>query len=169
MALRKVRMLLDSGAEVTLISPVLRPGITRLFEKGAIHLIRRNYKTEDIEGSTLVIAAANATKINQKVAADAREAKIPVNAVDDPHHSDFIIPSYFRQGDLTVAVSTGGVSPALARKIRTKLEKDLGEEYALLVSLVGEVRSTIKEKKIIVDAEAWKFSVLGWIISRPLG
>lgn len=61
-----------------------------------------------------------------------------------------------RRGDLTIAISTGGSSPALARKIRTKLEQDFGEEYALLLSLIGEVRSAVKEKGIIVGEEAWQ-------------
>ena len=75
---------------------------------------------------------------------------------DDPEPSDFIIPSFFRRGNLTIAVSTSGVSPALARKIRTKLEKGFGEEYGSLLSIIGEVRSTIKEKEIIVGVEAWQ-------------
>jgi precorrin-2 dehydrogenase/sirohydrochlorin ferrochelatase len=75
---------------------------------------------------------------------------------DDPERSDFIVPSSFRRGNLTIAVSTGGTSPALARKIRTKLEKSFGVEYASLLSLIGEVRSTMKRKGYIVDGETWQ-------------
>ena len=73
-----------------------------------------------------------------------------------PGPSDFIIPSFFRRGNLIIAVSTGGVSPALARKIRTKLEETIGEEYASLLALIGEVRSTLKDKGLKVDAEDWQ-------------
>jgi siroheme synthase-like protein len=76
--------------------------------------------------------------------------------VDDPGPSDFIIPSFFKRGNLTVAVSTSGVSPALARKIRTELEKNFGEEYASLLSLVGKVRSALKKKEHPAAAEAWQ-------------
>jgi precorrin-2 dehydrogenase/sirohydrochlorin ferrochelatase len=75
---------------------------------------------------------------------------------DDPEQSDFIIPSSFRRGDLTVAVSTSGVSPALAKKIRAKLEKSIGAKYASLLSLIGEVRSATKKKGYIVDTETWQ-------------
>jgi len=79
-----------------------------------------------------------------------------VNVVDDPEASDFIVPSLLRRGNLSIAISTGGMSPALARKIRTRLEDSFGEEYALLVSLVEEVRSTLRRKGIRVNAERWQ-------------
>jgi siroheme synthase-like protein len=79
-----------------------------------------------------------------------------VNVADDPGKSDFISPSLFKRGSLTVAISTAGVSPALARKIRTKLEKSFGEEYASLLSLIGEVRSELREKKQRVGSEVWQ-------------
>jgi precorrin-2 dehydrogenase/sirohydrochlorin ferrochelatase len=69
---------------------------------------------------------------------------------------DFIIPSYFRKGDLVFAVSTGGVSPAFARKIKSKFQKQLGEEYATLLALIGKVRSTLKEKGIKVNSRRWQ-------------
>ena len=95
-------------------------------------------------------------EVNRKVADDAKKAGVLVNVADDAEPSDFVLPSFFRRGNLLVAVSTSGVSPALARRIRTKLEKDFGEEYASLLSLIGEVRSTLKRKGYIVDAGTWQ-------------
>jgi siroheme synthase-like protein len=95
-------------------------------------------------------------KVNRKVATDAKKVGVLVNVADDPGPSDFIIPSFFRRGNLTVAVSTTGVSPALARKIRTKLEKSFGKEYSSLLSIIGEIRSAIKKKGIIVEQEIWQ-------------
>ncbi|NWF93038.1 MAG: bifunctional precorrin-2 dehydrogenase/sirohydrochlorin ferrochelatase, partial [Syntrophaceae bacterium] len=140
-ALRKVKRLLECGADVTVISPRPRLEITGLFAKRAIRLIQREYKLQDLEKAAIVIACTDDKKLNRKVAGEAKKRKLLVNVADDPESSDFIIPSSFRRGGLTVAVSTSGVSPALARKIRTKLQKSFGEEYASLLSLVGEVRS----------------------------
>ncbi len=155
-ALRKVTMLLESGADVTLISPTLHPCLAELVEKKAIRLVSRNYKPGDLKGAAIVIAATDAKKTNHRVAEDAKKVKALVNVVDDPDPSDFIIPSSFRKGNLTLAVSTGGVSPALARKIRTRLEKEFGKEYAALLSLIGEVRTALKDKGLKADAETWQ-------------
>jgi precorrin-2 dehydrogenase/sirohydrochlorin ferrochelatase len=102
------------------------------------------------------MVCTNVKKVNRKVADEAKKAAVLVNVADNPETSDFIIPSFFRRGNLTIAVSTSGVSPALARKIRAKLEKSFGEEYGSLLSIIGKVRSTIKEKGIIVGVEAWQ-------------
>jgi precorrin-2 dehydrogenase / sirohydrochlorin ferrochelatase len=155
-ALRKVKALLDCGANVTMISPKPTPEIVKLSKKRAIHFIQRDYEKEDLGDAAIAFACTDVKKVNRKVAVDAKEAGVLVNVADDPRPSDFIIPSFFRKGNLTVAISTAGVSPALARKIRAKLEKSLGEEYALLLSIIGEVRSTIREKGIMVSVEAWQ-------------
>ena len=155
-ALRKVKMLLDCGANVSVTSPKPHPDIAKLSKERAIHLIQREYETQDLKGAVIAIVCTDVKEVNRKVADEAKKAGILVNVADDPEPSDFIIPAFFRRVNLTVAVSTSGVSPALARKIRTKLEKSFGEEYASLLSLIGEVRSTLKEKGYIVDAEAWQ-------------
>jgi siroheme synthase-like protein len=155
-ALRKIKMLLDCGANVSVISPKPHPDIAKLSKERAIHLIQRDYESQDLKGAVIAIVCTDVKEVNRKVADEAKKAGILVNVADDPEPSDFIIPAFFRRGNLTLAVSTSGVSPALARKIRTKLEKSFGEEYASLLSLIGEVRSTLKEKGYIVDAEAWQ-------------
>jgi siroheme synthase-like protein len=154
--LRKVKMLLDSGANVTVISPNPHPEITKLSKERTIHLVQRDYKAGDLKGAVLAVAATDVKEINRNVAEGARKTRVPVNVADDPEPSDFIIPSSFQRGDLTVAVSTAGVSPALAKKIRVKLEKSFGDEYASLLSLIGEVRSTMKEKGYTASPEAWQ-------------
>jgi siroheme synthase-like protein len=155
-ALRKVKMLLDCGANVTVISPKPHPDITKLSKEGTIHLIQRDYELQDLKKAVIAIACTDVKEVNRKVADEAKKARVLVNVADDPEPSDFIVPSFFRRGDLTVAVSTSGKSPALARKIRMKLEKSLGKEYASLLSLIGEVRSALKKKGYIVDADSWQ-------------
>jgi siroheme synthase-like protein len=155
-ALRKIKMLLDCGANVSVISPKPHPDIAKLSKERAIHLIQRDYETQDLKGTVIAIVCTDVKEVNRKVADEAKKAGILVNVADDPEPSDFIVPAFFRRGNLTLAVSTSGKSPALAKKIRMKLEKSFGEEYASLLSLIGEVRSTLKEKGYIVDAEAWQ-------------
>jgi siroheme synthase-like protein len=155
-ALRKVKMLLDDGANVFVISPNPHPEIKRLSNRKAIHLIQRDYKAGDLRDAVITLACTDVKEVNCKVADEAKRAEVLVNVADNPERSDFITPSFFKRGNLTVAVSTAGVSPALARKIRTKLEKNFGEEYASLLSLIGEVRSNLKKKGYRVGTEAWQ-------------
>jgi len=155
-ALRKVKMLLECGAKVTVISPTLHQDLVRLAQDKAIRLIKQDYEPGDLDGAVAVIAATDAEEINRSVAHEAKNRGILVNVVDNPGESDFIVPSFLRRGDLTIAISTGGTSPALAKKIRTKLEQDFGKEYGLLLPLIGEVRSTVKEKEIMVREESWQ-------------
>lgn len=155
-ALRKVKMLLDCGADITVISSSPHAEMSKLFKNKAIQLVRRNYKPGDLRGATLSIAATHVRKVNRKVAEESKKNRTPVNVVDDAELSDFIVPSSFRRGDLSVAVSTSGTSPALAKKIRAKLEKNIGIEYAYLLSLIAETRSEIKKKGLRVSAKTWQ-------------
>jgi len=122
-ALRKVKMLLDGGAKVTVISPRPHPEIVKLSKEKAIHLIQRDYEAGDLKDAVIAMVCTDKEKVNRKVADEAKKAGVLVNVADHSEPSDFIIPSFLRRGNLIVAVSTSGVSPALARKIRTKLEK----------------------------------------------
>ncbi len=155
-ALRKVRPFLEHGANVEVISPELCAELNRLAESGAIRAVRRQYRLGDLTGAFIAIAATDNPRINHRVAKEASTSAVLVNIVDDAESSDFIVPSYLRRGDVAVAVSTGGRSPALARKIKAKLEKELGEEYAYLVLLVDEVRSEVKRRGIKVDGDGWQ-------------
>ena len=155
-ALRKVQALLEHGANVEVVSPVLCPELSRMAREGTIQALERDYKPEDLQDALIAIAATDDAKANESVAAEARRRGILVNVVDDPQHSDFIAPSYFRRGDVTVAVSTSGRSPALARKIRSELEKQFGTEYARLALLANEVRHELKQQGVTVGNDAWQ-------------
>lgn len=155
-ALRKVKMLRDFGAEVTVISPALCPGLAGLADRKAINALRRHYQPGDLKGVFIAIAATDDRNVNTTIANEARELGVLVNVVDVPELCDFIVPAYVRRGDVTIAVSTAGKSPALARKIRARLEQEFGEEYAALAQLVGEVRNELKELNTEADGETWQ-------------
>ena len=155
-ALRKVKVLLEHKATVEVISPTLCPELQRLARSGAIKVLQRNYQTGDLKSVFMVIAATGETDINKNIAEAARMQMILINVADDPEQSDFIAPSYLRRGNLTIAVSTAGKSPALAQKIRAKLEESVGEEYNSLTNLIGEVRSELRQRGVIISSSAWQ-------------
>ncbi len=169
-ALRKVRTLLQHGASVEVIGPDLCSELSELAERGEIHMLQRNYGTGDLQDAVIAIAATNDSNANLEVVKEARRKGVLVNVVDDPECSDFIVPSYMRRGDVTIAISTGGRSPALARKIRTKLEKDFTSEYASLALLIDEVRAEVKKQGIKVTGDAWQealdLDLLGDLLGR---
>lgn len=155
-ALRKVNTLLENEASVKVISPGLCPELSQLAKSRAIQVLQRNYNGGDLRGAFIAIAATDDGEINNEVAEEARAKGVLVNVVDDSEHSDFIVPSQLRRGDITIAVSTAGKSPALARKIRIRLEKDFGAEYASLALLIDEVRSELKRQGIKVNGYSWQ-------------
>ncbi len=155
-AVRKVRALLEYKASVEVISPELCSELGQLVESGEIQILHREYRAGDLKGAVIAIAATDDSDINLRVAKEAQGKAVLVNVVDDAESSDFILPSYVRRGDVTIAISTAGRSPALARKIRTKLEKDFGAEYACLARLIDEVRAEVKRQGIKVDGDAWQ-------------
>lgn len=155
-ALRKVRTLLEHGANVEVISPELCAGLGQLADKDSIHVLNRVYQEGDLTGAFITITATDDSSVNQQVIGEARRKAVMINVVDDADNSDFIAPSYLQRGDITIAVSTAGRSPALARKIRTVLEKEFTDEYAALAQLVSEVRDQLKHQGIQVDGEGWQ-------------
>ena len=155
-ALRKAQSLLECGAAVEIISPALCPELEEFASNGSVKAALRPYRRGDLKGAALVIAAADDGEVNRGVSEEAEGLGIPVNVVDVPALSSFIVPSSLRRGDLTVAVSTGGKSPALARRIRAELEESIGEEYSLLASLAEEIRSELKREGVTVPPEAWQ-------------
>lgn len=154
-ALRKVRMLLDFGGEVVVIGPVLCPELGDMEREGRVKAIHREYREGDLEGAFVAIAATDRPEVNEMAAREAGRRRVHLNVVDAPELSTFIVPSYFRRGALTVAVSTGGASPALARAVRRELEKRIGEDYAVLAEIVEAVRSRLRAEGATVSADAW--------------
>ena len=155
-ALRKAQMLVEYGAIVEIVSPSLCPELKELVKNGAVRAAIKDYGPGDLDDALLVVAATDNASINEKVAAEARKTGILVNVADKPDISDFIVPSYFRHGDIIVAVSTSGKSPALARKIRAELERDLKAEYAQLAVIANEVRTELKQRGITVSGDDWQ-------------
>lgn len=140
---RKVRALSEAGAMVTVVAPEVDPALESM---DRVEILRRDYRTGDVSGAALVFAATGDRSVNMTVADDARAAGIPVNVVDDPELCSFIVPSVVRRGDLVIAVSTSGASPALAKRIRRDIEACYGPEYAGLVALMGELRTEVKAR-----------------------
>jgi siroheme synthase-like protein len=155
-ALRKVNVLLEHDALVQVISPELCPDLEDLFTSGRIMAAKRPYADSDLAGAFVVIAATDDIEANRKVAAEAQKLGVLVNVVDVPNLSNFIVPSYLRRGDLTVAVFTGGRSPALAHRIKEELEDIFGDDYAALLALVGQVRSELRQGGVTATGEDWQ-------------
>jgi siroheme synthase-like protein len=158
-ALRKVKALLEHGADIWVISPDICPELSDLANSNKLQVSRRDYRTGDLEGSFIALVATSDHDINNKVSEEAKEKKVLVNAVDDPDISDFIVPSNVCRGDVNIAISTGGKSPALARKIRTRLEEDFDDEYASLALLIEEVRTEVKRQGIEVNGDDWQKAI----------
>jgi precorrin-2 dehydrogenase/sirohydrochlorin ferrochelatase len=155
-ALRKVQILLEYGAEVDVISPELAPELIKLAQDNQISTFAREYKDGDLKGAFVVIAATDSDDINRQVASEARKRSILINVVDDAQYCDFIVPSVMRRGDITITVSTSGKSPALARKLRMQIEDEIGDEYIALTELIAEVRAQIIKKGIKVSGASWQ-------------
>lgn len=139
-ALRKVRGLLAAGARVTVIAPRSCEAIRALAAAGRVALLNREYQDGDLAGAMLVIAAAGDEAVNRQVSADARSLGILVNVVDRPDSCTFTLPAVVRRGDLSLAVTTEGRCPALARALREELESRYTGEYADLLDVMGRLR-----------------------------
>ncbi len=137
---RKVRALVEARAEVVVVSPTLNPGLTGLKREGRIVHRPRRYRTGDVAGSFLVLGATNDPEVNGRLADEAKAAGVMANLADSPASSTFLVPATLRRGDLVIAISTEGNSPALARKIKEDLESVYGEEYAELLKVLEQVR-----------------------------
>ncbi len=137
-ASRKARKLLQARARVVVISPEIKPEL----ESVAVEVHHRLYEEGDLEGAYLAFAATDSREANSAVAREAEERGIPVNVADEPSEGDFALPSTLRRGRLQVAVSTGGASPTLARKIKDELEEVFGSEWAGIVEELNRNRQT---------------------------
>ena len=155
-ALRKVNTLLGYGASVEIVSPSFCPDLALIAKKGNIKSHTKNYSSEDLTDALIAIAATDDANTNEQVSIDAKKHGVLINVVDKPQHSDFIVPSSLTRGDIVIAVSTSGKSPALARKIRTELENQLGDEYTKLVDIVSKARDQLRVEGIVVTSEVWQ-------------
>lgn len=143
---QKIEPLLDCGARVTVISPDLTPQLRESAEARTFRWIPRQYESGDVEGYVLVVCATDAPAVNEQVAADGLARNLLVNVVDAPRLCRFIMPAVVRRGDLCIAISTGGTSPAMAKRIRQQLEHQFGPEYAILLDILDSYRGEMKER-----------------------
>lgn len=157
---RKVESLLRACGQVTVISPTCTARLRSWAKDGAITLYERPYRPGDLQGFSLVFAATNDEVLHAQIAVEAREAGVLLNVVDRPALCSFIVPAVVSQGDLTFAISTGGASPALAKKIRQTLEEHFGPEYALALQLLARVRERVVQNGLSADERQRLFTVL---------
>ncbi len=158
---RKVASLLEAGAEVAVISPEASDNILRWSKAQSVEYISRHYQPGDLAEFEVAFVATDDRAVSAQVFKEGRSLGVWVNAADDPARCDFILPSVLRRGDLTVAVSSGGRSPALARTIREELELYFTDEYALLASLAAEVRDELHARGIDAPFETWRRALSG--------
>jgi siroheme synthase-like protein len=153
---RKATVLLAAGARVTVISPALTEELASLARDGRIRHVARTYRDGDLAGYQLALVATDQPDVSAAVAAEGRARGAWVNAADDAAHSDFILPSTLRRGELVVAVGTGGTSPALARSVREELERYFTEDYTTLARVAADVRREVRRREPAPGAEAWR-------------
>jgi len=141
---RKAETMMRYGARVTVVSPEFTDEIEQWAREGKLALRRKRYEVRDLEDATLVIASTDEQSVNEQVAADCRQRRIPVNVVDVTPLCEFIVPAIVESGSVQIAVSTGGKSPALARTLKEDLQRFVGPEYAEVNDLLGTLREDAK-------------------------
>ncbi len=141
---RKVETLLEYGASVRIVAPQLSPELQALVSEGRCRWEAREYQSGDLEDAVLVFSCTEHEAVNALVAKEARQAGRAVNVVDDPEKCSFIVPAILRRGELSIAVSTGGSSPLVAKQIRRELEGIYGEEMAAYLALLRDWRQEVK-------------------------
>jgi precorrin-2 dehydrogenase/sirohydrochlorin ferrochelatase len=154
----KISRLLDSGADICVVSPDATPGIRQFVADGTVRWEQRKYRPGDLEGAFIAIAATNVREVNRSIFEEAEERGVMLNAVDDPPNCSFIAPSIVRRGPVTLAISTGGVSPALARKLRESLQSSNDLAWADLSSVMAVARSHLREVGLLasIDPQRWQ-------------
>jgi precorrin-2 dehydrogenase / sirohydrochlorin ferrochelatase len=143
---RKVKTLLGCGAAVTVVSPEVTNSLMALAGENRISLKQRPYQASDLEDVFLVIGATDNMDLNRAIHQDARKQGKLCNIADQPDLCNFILPSVIERGDLIIAISTSGKSPAFAKKLRKQLEAQFGPEYAEFLKLMGTVRKILLER-----------------------
>jgi len=154
--LEKVDGLLAAGARVTVVSPQ----IVAELEMRDVELIRREYRTEDLDGRFLVIAATSTSSVNRRVFREAEACARLGNVADGPELCSFILPAVHRQGPIAVAVSTGGASPALAQRLRNEIAEIVRPEHAALADQLRELRPWAKSHLPTYEARRDYFAAL---------
>jgi precorrin-2 dehydrogenase / sirohydrochlorin ferrochelatase len=146
---RKVQTLLDCGAHVTVVSLKVTPELSAMAERNRIDLKPRAYRSSDQDGVFLTIGATDDMTLNSRIQQDAEHAGRLCNIADQPQLCNFVLPSVIQQGDLMLAISTSGKSPAFAKYLRRQLQTQFGPEYGVLLNLMGAIR-----RRLLSEAHA---------------
>jgi precorrin-2 dehydrogenase / sirohydrochlorin ferrochelatase len=147
----KIRGLLEAGASIEVVAPEAVFQVQKWAGEGVVEWKSRAFQTSDLDQVSLVIAATSSPELNAQVFKEAKARKVLCNAVDDPENCDFYYPAVVRRGDLQIAISTNGRSPALAQRLRQELEEQFGPEYEQWVEELGKAREQLTAKKIAVE------------------
>jgi siroheme synthase-like protein len=150
----KARALVDAGAIVMVVAERFTAGLEELADRSEVVLTGKPYSPGDLQGAFVAVAATKEPDVNAEVFREAEERRVLLNAVDDVDHCHFAVPSVVRRGDFTVTISTGGLAPALSKRLRIELSEQFGAEFGILVELLGQVR----EEALVdreVDFDTW--------------
>jgi precorrin-2 dehydrogenase / sirohydrochlorin ferrochelatase len=147
----KIAGLLRAGADVRVVAPEATGRIRKLARKKKLRWDKRAFRASDLSGAFLVVAATSSPDLHAKIYRRAKGRGVLCNAVDDPEHCDFYYGSVVRRGALQIAISTAGLSPALAQRLRKKLEKEFGAEYEEWLKELGKIRERLFARKITTE------------------
>ena len=168
-ALRKIHLLLKAQAKVECLSLLFSRDIKKLSKDGQITLINKSFEDTDIKDYSIIIAATDNSSVNSSISSIAQVKKIPVNVVDSPELSSFIMPSIVDRSPLIIAVSSSGKAPVLSRIIRAKLETVIPSAYGILANIAGEYRQKVKDRfSTIKDRRAFWEAVFSGVIAEKV-
>lgn len=139
----KIRSLIDCGAQVHVVAPSASVAVTEAANWGTLTWSQREFELSDLDGVFLVVAATSSPEVNHAIYQEAQQRGILCNVVDDPPHCDFFYPAVVRRGQFQIAISTGGLSPALAQRVRQQLEDEFPPVYAGWLELLGRKRAAL--------------------------
>jgi precorrin-2 dehydrogenase/sirohydrochlorin ferrochelatase len=140
---QKIRSLIDCGARVHVVAPSASTAVTEAASRGMLVWSQRDFELCDLEGVFLVVAATSSVEINHAIYRAAQARGILCNVVDDPPHCDFFYPAVVRRGHFQIAISTGGLSPALAQRVRKQLEEEFPPVYGVWLEELGKKRAAL--------------------------
>ena len=168
-ALRKINLLIKAQASVNCLSPLFCDGIASLSADKSVNLIQKSFEPDDIKNYSIIIASTDDSLVNSSISELAKKANIPVNVVDSPELSSFIMPSIVDRSPVIIAVSSAGKAPVLARIIRAKLETVIPSAYGLLAEIAGEYRQKVKNRfSNIKDRRAFWESAFSGVIAEKV-
>src|SRR5262245_36182636 len=163
-AARKVEPLLDGGAQVEVVAPVVGPEIRGWADAGRVVLHERAFADADLDGAWLALTATDDPAVNAAVHRAGEQQRVWVNSADDPGNCSFTLMSVIRRGDLVVSVGTGGRSPALAAQLRRRLEEEIGPEYETLLDLLADAREALRASGRSTEDANWQSAFDGGIV-----